>query len=171
LPLGALGVAVSFDLTRSAIVAAGSDADRVPVKPLQHGPGTAWVVPRLVELQRDHGGTVVVDGRGPAASLIPDMEAAGLTVHVASTVDVLDSCAQMYALVREGKLSHAKYPELEVALKGASTRPVGDRWAWGRKTSSADISPLEAASLAAWWVARPEVPFVSVYEKRDLKVW
>jgi hypothetical protein len=29
-------------------------------------------------------------------------------------------------------------------------RAVGDRWAWGRKASTADISVLEAATLAGW---------------------
>ena len=40
--------------------------------------------------------------------------------------------------------------ELLAALKGAVQRPLGDAWAWSRKSSSIDICPLVAATLALW---------------------
>jgi hypothetical protein len=43
-------------------------------------------------------------------------------------------------------------------LKGATQRPLGDRWAWSRKNSSIDISPLVAVTLALWGVARQKPP-------------
>ena len=45
--------------------------------------------------------------------------------------------------------------ELETAVAGAVRRLVGDRWAWGRKVSTSDISTLEAATLAAHAVYLP----------------
>ena len=162
---GALAVACSFDLSRSAIVAAAADGDEVHVKPLQHGLGTAWVVDRAAELQTRFNVDVLIDGRGPAAVLIPHLARAHVRLRVMTTTDVLDSCAGIYNLVRDGRLKHNAYPELDAAVSGAVTRPVGDRWAWGRKTSTTDISPLEAATLAAWGVAE-NVP--SVYEERGL---
>jgi hypothetical protein len=36
------------------------------------------------------------------------------------------------------------------APKGASTRPLGDAWAWSRRSSLVDVSPLVASTLALW---------------------
>lgn len=155
-PMGAIGLAVSIDLAKSALVGAAVDGDRVLVKPLQHGPGTGWLVARAKELQEQHNVDVVVDGHGPAADIIPDLEEAGVTVRVASTQDVLDACAGIFKLVQDGRLAHGSFAELDAAAAGAVRRDVGDRWAWGRKTSTADISPLEGATLAAWGAIRAD---------------
>jgi hypothetical protein len=58
--------------------------------------------------------------------------------------------------VTDGKLLHEGYPELDAAVKGAVAVTVGDRRKWGRWKSTADISPLGAATVAAWWVSRPK---------------
>lgn len=168
LPVGALGIAVSMDLTRSAVVAAAQDGDLVHVKPLQHGPGTGWLVARTKELQDLHGVDVVVDGRGPAAVLIPPLQRAGVRLRIAETPNVLDACAGIFDLVREQHLRHANYPELNDAVAGAVKRTVGERWAWGRKASSTDISTLEAATLAAWAVIEVAPPTTSPYEARGV---
>jgi len=55
---------------------------------------------------------------------------------------------------------------VQVAVK----RPVGDRWAWGRKQSDADISALEGATLAAWAAGTVKPKRRSVYESRGLEV-
>jgi hypothetical protein len=34
------------------------------------------------------------------------------------------------------------------AIRGAAVRPLGDSWAWSRKNSTVDISPLVACTLA-----------------------
>lgn len=153
--VGAIGFATTMDLTHGAVVAAGFDGERVHVKPLQHGPGVGWMVQRAKDLQNRHRVDVVVDGRGPAAALIPHLEGAGVRVQVVDTRWVLDACATILDLVRELKLRHAKYPELETAVAGAVRRLVGDRWAWGRKVSTSDISTLEAGTLAAHAVYLP----------------
>jgi hypothetical protein len=52
-------------------------------------------------------------------------------------------------------------------VTGAKKRPLGDAWAWSRKSSAVDISPLVACTLARFAVAgdRP-----SVYEERGVLV-
>lgn len=155
LKLGALAIGATIDLTHGAITAAAADGDLVHVKPLQHGPGTGWIVARAKELQVRSDADVVIDGRGPAKVLIPHLEAAGIRLVVRTTEEVLDACAAMRELVQVGRLRHDSYKELDDAVAGAARRPVGDRWAWGRKLSTSDISTLEAATLAAHTVYLP----------------
>jgi phage terminase large subunit-like protein len=170
LTVDALALAVSIDLAHSSVVAASVDGDGVWVKPLHHGPGTRGVVDRCVELQFRFGVDVVVDGRGPGAVLIPHLEKAGVRLHVASTGDVLDAFANLETRIADGQFFHVSAPELDAAAAGAVKRPVGDRNALGRKKSEADISPLEAASLAAWRAGVQPVVAVSAYEERGLIV-
>jgi len=157
----ALAVAVSYELTHGAVGAAAFDRDGVAhVKPLQHGRGTGWLVDAARREQDRHGVDVVVDGRGPAALLIPDLRDAGIRLKVTDTNEVLDACAGIFDLVQERMLRHESYPELESAVSAAVKRTVGDRWAWGRKVSTADISALEAVTLATWWADRARVPAI-----------
>lgn len=155
----ALGVAVSYELTHASVGAAARDGDQVHLRPLQHGPGTGWVVARVKELQALHRVDVVVDGRGPAAALIPAMREAGIRLRIIDTVEVLDACAHIFSLVRDGRARHGAYPELDAAVAAAVKRPVGDRWALGRRKSTSDISAFEAVTWAAFGAGeqpRPE---------------
>lgn len=170
LTVDALALAVSIDLGHSAIVAASDDDGDVWVKPLHHGPGTKGVVDRCVELQARFDVDVVVDGRGPGAVLIPHLEKAGVRLHIATTGDVLDAFANLETKVRDGQFFHVDSPELDAAAAGAVRRAVGDRSALGRKKSEADISPLEAASLAAWRAGVQPIAAVSAYAERGLIV-
>lgn len=157
-PLGAFGIAASMDMVHGAITGAALEGDVVHLKPLQHGPGTAWIVDRAKQVQDQHQVPAVIDKRGPAAPLIPHLERAGVKLVILDTGEVMDACASLLDRVREGKIRHARYPELESAVQGAVRRLVGDRWAWGRKLSTSDISTLEAATLAAHAVSVPEKP-------------
>ena len=56
----------------------------------------------------------------------------------------------MYDTVDEKGLRHLGGLELRQAVKGATKRPLGDAWAWSRRNSTVDISPLVAATLALW---------------------
>jgi len=70
--------------------------------------------------------------------------------------------------VQERRLRHASYPELEGAARAAVKRMVGDRWAWGRKQSDADISTLEAATFASWVADTAKPKRRSIYESHGL---
>jgi hypothetical protein len=155
LKMGALAVAITEDLSRAAIVAAGTYGDRVVVKPLQHGPRWDWVMPRALELYKTHKVPLVVDGNGPAKPLIPFFVADGIDVHVASSSESLDAFAVTYRLVQDARLLHGRFEELDSSLNGATTRSVGDRKTWARRQSSSDLSVVEAMTLAAWRVAGP----------------
>jgi hypothetical protein len=170
LGIGGLAIAVSYDLSKAAIVAASTDGEGVVhVKPLQHGPGTRWVAARAKDLQAKHRVPLVVDQRGPASDLIPALEAAGVHLEPYSTGDVLDACSAIFKRAQDRTIRHDSYEELDAAVRAAVRRDVQDRWAWGRKQSSADISTLEAATLAAW-AATQQAPARSNYEDHELMV-
>lgn len=167
LEVAALGVAVSIDQAHAAIVAASQDGDEVWVKPLRYAPGKRWVVDACKELQVAHGGVpIIIDGKGPGADLERDLAAAGVRVTIASTGDVLDACSGFESLVTDQFLRYEPAEELQDAVAGAVKRDVGDRWAWGRRKATADISPLEAATLAAWAAGGPAQ--ASAYEARGV---
>jgi hypothetical protein len=148
-------VAFAFDVTPSrghaCIVAAGfGDDDRVHVEVVAHERGTGWVAERLAELvSRWEPVAVLCDGASPAASLEDEVVEAGVVPRVVAGGDYARACGGFFDAVEQGRLRHRGTHELEVAVRGAATRPLVDAWAWSRKQSRVDISPLVAATLAA----------------------
>ena len=145
-----VALAVSFDRQFAAIGAAAMDGDVLVVKPLRHGAGLGWVVAEAAEVCARLDVSLVVDERGPAASLGAQLEAAGVKVRWIDSAVVCDSAALVFDRVEAGTLAHAGYPELDAAVDVAAWRSVGERRAFGRRASAGDISPLEAVSLAGW---------------------
>lgn len=154
-------VVFAFDVTPdrswSTICVAGTRPDG-----LLHGEvvdrrrGTGWVVGRLVELGERHKPKgFVCDGSGPAGSLLPELEAAGVVVHAVSPREHAQACGKLVDVVDQRRLRHLGTGELTAAVKGASTRPLGDAWAWSRKSSAVDISPLVGMTLAVWKASEP----------------
>lgn len=112
--------------------------------------GTTWVPDELARLWRQHNPSAVMcDPGGPAGSLIPEIERRGVTVTTMTAKEHAQACGRFYDDVMEGKLRHLGTTDLAVALDGAGKRPLGDSWAWSRK-SPVDISPLVAVTLANW---------------------
>lgn len=112
----------------------------------EHGP---WVVSRLRGLSEELGGRrVAVDKTGPAASLIPDLEAAGFEVEALNRGDVVAACGGLYDDVLAGYVVHATDHDLDDALAGAATAKSGDAWLFVRGKSATDISALYAVTLA-----------------------
>lgn len=149
-------VSFSFDVTpdrgSSSICAGGRRSDgQVHVEVIEQRPGTGWVAARLVELTARHESAgVVCDGLSPAASLVADIEHEGVMVTQASTSDYVKACGLLFDMVVQERIRHLGTRELDTAIRGATKRPLVDAWAWSRKSSRIDISPLVAATLAAW---------------------
>lgn len=145
----AVGIAVSMDRAWASIGAASSDA--VPhLGSLENGRrrGTEWVAAEAKRLQDEHGVAVVIDKGGPASSLVSELEELGVTVTLASLDEYVGACASLYDAVQIGGVTHGSYTDLDAAVDRATTRTVGERWAWGRK--SGEVSMLEAVTLAHW---------------------
>lgn len=112
----------------------------------EHG---EWVVGMLRDLAGELGGRLVgIDGTGPAAALIPDLEAAGFTVDRLTRQEVVDGCGGLYDDVLAGQVLHELDPDVDTSLASAATRASGDAWLFVRGRSSSDISPLYAETIA-----------------------
>jgi hypothetical protein len=166
-------VRFAFDVTpdrqTASIVAAGFRDDGLPhVEVVDHRAGTRWIPERLEQLQRDHdSGPIILDQRSPAAALMPALVERGLRFEVIGGGEYAQACGLFFDDVAEKRLMHLGTSELAAAVLGAKKRPLGDAWAWSRKTSTVDISPLVAATLARF-AAAGDGP--SVYEERGLLV-
>jgi hypothetical protein len=89
----------------------------------------------------------------PAWALKEDFEKAGVDLVVISAEEHAQACGDFYDAVVDGDLRHIDQDELNAAVAGAERKFSGDAWLWSRRTSSVDISPLVAVTLAHW-VAR-----------------
>lgn len=150
-------ISLSFDVTPdrsyACIAAAGRRKDGLPhVEVIEHARGTKWVPDRLVELVEKHDVSGVVYGaRAPAASLLTDIENAGVDVEPISAAEHAEGCGQFFDLVDQEQLRHIGQRMLRAAIKGAVQRAMGDgAWGWDRKNSLVDISPLVATTQALW---------------------
>jgi predicted Fe-Mo cluster-binding NifX family protein len=160
----ALAVDVSPERTTSIAAAGRNQHDKFHVEIQEHKQGTSWVVPRVLRmLERADIESIVIDGVGPAASLILALRDEGVEVLVVSTSEHGHACGRLVDLVEEDELAHLGSLELRDAVRGAKSRPLGDAWAWSRKTSSVDISPLVAATLALHSAIENDVGTVEVW--------
>jgi hypothetical protein len=69
-------------------------------------------------------------------------------VETTNTPEHGQACGRLVDMVNDKTMVHMGSDELRDAVRGARSRPLGDAWAWSRKNSSVDISPLVAATLA-----------------------
>jgi phage terminase large subunit-like protein len=164
----AIAVDVTPDRKWSTIAVAGErDSGGVHLEVLDHEPGTGWVAARVRELVETwEPCAVVLDAAGPAGSLIAALEAADVDLVLPSARETAQACGQFFDGVcgTSPSMWHTGSALLSTALAGAQTRPLSDAWAWARKTTEVDISPLVAVTLAAWGFevhGRDSVPLVA----------
>lgn len=121
-----------------------------------HQPGIQWVVPTVIALWKSHKPlAVVIMKDGNAGGFIPELEKAGVRVISPNSAEYAQSCSSFKNAVvprrgEEAKLSHIDQPPLNAAVGGADVRELTNMWAWSKRASSVDISPLVSATLAFW---------------------
>ncbi|MCI0543029.1 MAG: terminase [Actinobacteria bacterium] len=159
-PIGAC-VDVSWDRTLGHVAVAGWRDDGTPhIELVASATGVDWITGWLTDPEHPHRSTwpvAVQAKRAPASSLIEDLEDAGVDVL---RWDGIEGTEDLYDRVRSADpetnpdpypgLAHLDQPALTEAAHNAATRPVGDMWAWDRRRSPVDISPLVAATGALW---------------------
>lgn len=125
-----------------------SDPDRIA----DNRAGVDWALARIVTIcARNEVSAIVIDKASAAASLVKALEEAKIPVVGADTVQMRAACGQLYdAAVETRELVHLDDPLLVTALKGAAKRDLVGAWAWDKRNTTADITPLVAATLALW---------------------
>lgn len=162
LPTARFVLAIDVDPAQSkgSVAFAGlRDDELVHVELHEQRSGTAWIPPFIADLTQRHDiAAVVVDQRSPAASLLEDLKRLKVRRIVQTTSDDMAvACGQFYEAAVSGRLRHLDQHQLNASLAVARKRPLGDRWAWNRKTVDADITPIVAATLAVWGVQSSKV--------------
>ena len=155
----AFGFAVAPGGSSAAVAVAGRRLDGFGHGELvEHRPGTAWLVPRLVELAEKHSPVcLTLNPAGMGAAFEKELIERGFSVKpgpgerrlvLASARDYAGACGSLAEDVRNDRFRHLGQEPLDVAVAGVRTRELADRWAWSWKNSPADIGPLEALTLA-----------------------
>lgn len=148
----ALSVEVALDRSVATIGAAWDIGGRPHLEIVEDRPGTAWVVPRIVELRdRYNASVVVVDAHAEAAGLIPALTEAGVEVVTMNGAGRTAACGHFYDLAIADGLSHSGDPAITNALAAARWKDVGDgARVFTRRHSAGDIGALYAVVIALW---------------------
>lgn len=130
----------------------------VGVKLIKNAPGVDWL-PDFVEqaTRKRKYVSLTLDAIGPVRSLVPDIKArAKCRVEVMDSNDYVAACTRFVDNVSVAGLRYAPDHALNAAVDGAARRIVGDGFAFSRRHSTADLSPLVACTLAHWQAATHE---------------
>jgi len=149
-----LAVDVTPDRTSGVISAASGRSDgSLDLEQIDREESTGWIVPRLEALRDRHNPmAILVDGMGPAGSMIPEMERCGLPVKVIGGQEFAKACGAFFDLIENRGIHVRPTNSLDEAVAGAAKRIKGDSFTWVRSTLANDISPLVCATLACWGV-------------------
>ena len=147
-------VAYAIDSAPDGASASIAASDGLVSKVLEHGPGTSWVAAKMAARLAERDGPVFIDPRSPAGALLVDLGELGIVPEDVSPQQHAQACGGLLAAVTfdgpDRRFLHTDQPHLNAAVTGATRRAYGDAWAWSRRSSKVDISPLVAVTLARW---------------------
>ncbi|MBQ9006098.1 MAG: hypothetical protein IJ092_06960 [Atopobiaceae bacterium] len=182
------GVDASYDRSTAYVAVCGlTPARDLHVELVARGRGIKWVVDWFRERVERYGGRmrVALQGNGAPVSALADFLEAVDGVEVTrcvgrslgawcgrlwDAVAALDPASDDDGEAAATPIIHRPQPVLDLAANVAVTRPMGDgAWAWDRKKSIEDISPLVAVTMAHGLATDIEEPQrASAYEDSDL---
>lgn len=163
----ALGVEVGPDLAWASTAVAGRRVDggwHIELDDDQHtrGRGTEWLVPHVEHIVEANPQlrAVVADVAGPIRPLLVELNGRwflksvdgrpGVEVHPLRVAELGAGCAMVLSGIVTGTLWHLGQPQLTSAALSAGKRALGDTgmWVWSRRSSTSDITPIQAATYA-----------------------
>lgn len=156
------GVDVSDDRARASIAVCGMRPDRsYHVELVAYRNGVGWLQKWFAQRAEQYRGMkVALQSKGAPVSGMAEIIAAvdGVEIIPCQGADVAGWCGRFWDAVasldpsKQGEvvpIYHLPQPALDLAANVASTRPLGDgAWAWDRRKSLEDISPLVACTMA-----------------------
>lgn len=172
------GVDISDDRNRSSIAVCGLRADRTyHVELIEYRVGVGWLQSWFAErAPKYHGMKVALQVKGSPVAAMADIIGSvdGVEIVPCQGADVAGWCGRLWDAVAacdadsnsdSVPIYHRPQPALDLAANIAATRPLGDgAWAWDRKKSLEDISPLVACTMAYGAATSIEKAKKSAYE-------
>lgn len=146
-PAGTMSFAIDIALDRSRASIAVADREG-NIELVENREGVGWVQQRALELYRRWKSPIIIDGYGPAYSLVEPMKTLLVDLTVYKTADVVAACALFYDAILDKTIKVKSDDRLDKAIGAATRRNVGQQWLWQRNTPDADITPLYASTLA-----------------------
>ena len=150
----AIGIEAGPDLSWASVALAGqrSDGDW-HVELWERKEGAAWVAPLVRQILDQNPGkvrAVVADAGSPTAALFDDLSRLKVKLTKPKVVELGTACSRLLDGIVTGSVRHTKQGQMDAAVAVAGKRPLGDTgmWVWSRKTSTADITPIQSATLA-----------------------
>jgi hypothetical protein len=167
---GCIGVAGYREDTIPHVEITGKDGQ------LDAREGVAWMVDRIIELNETWQPMAwMMDATGPARAVLLELQAECLARGVAyiepyevTATELGQACGEFLAAAHHpdsDRLRHLNQQLVIEAIKSLQKRDIGDgAWAWGRKASEYNISPVMVLTLALHGLA---VFGVSMYNMLD----
>lgn len=153
-------VAVGFDPSPDRRNAAVAIAGRTPegfthVELVAANPGVGWLVDYLKDFEERHDPYLILCDRSQGLLAEQLYNAGASRPETVDRQELAQGCARLVDLVEAGELRHLGDPVLLDAIRAAKTSSMGDGgFAFSRRTSHGDLSPLYAVVLALLGVAR-----------------
>jgi hypothetical protein len=142
---------VSADRTSTTVAVAGSSTKSGRLAVVTHSiPSVSSIAAAEISQLCGRLGParLLADRRAGAGALIDALALKGFPVEEVTAAMLVSHCGSMYDAIVAGELEHDSQPALDAAARGAISRPLGDSWAWDRRRSPVELSPLVAASNA-----------------------
>lgn len=140
-----LALDVNPERSRSAIAVAGAAGI---CGLIDERPGTGWAIDETIRVAKANRATVAIASTGAAASMIPDLERAGVKVRSLSGADVAAACGWFFDAVAEQRVQIRTDQRLDEAVSVALKKNTGEKFVWARK--GGDVCALVAVTLASW---------------------
>ena len=160
----ALGFSVAPGGSSASVAIGGRRVDGLGHGELvDHRPGTAWLVDRLVGLAEKWNPCVTaLNPAGAAGAFEKELIERGFApvgagkapppgkraLYLVSARDYAAGCGALAADVAAGQWRHLGQAPVDDAVEDVKTRPLADAQAWSWKLSAGDIGPLESVTLA-----------------------
>jgi hypothetical protein len=147
------GTVVTFDAAPESSSASvvlsklDSSSGKVVAELVDHGPGTGWTAARVGQLAIEHGARIVADGKGASTAITAELRRMGHVVDELGTSNVADAADALLAALLNDRVAIRSEPIMDAAAASAAKRQLGDGWAFTRRGSTGDVTPVVALSF------------------------
>jgi len=145
----ALGIEVSPARQTSLVAAGWREDGRIHGEVVITGQGTAWLLDVLLRVvDQVNPAVLVIDKAGPAGSLLPDIEAAGLEPMVLNAAQRAAADQGLVDDLEQDKVRIVSCPPFDAAAEAVTWKELANARAFDRRHASSDITSIVGLSLA-----------------------